>query len=116
MSLDRNKPVQTRDGRKVTIYTWNAPSSTYPIHGYADGFAGPSSWCATGAYHTEGAIYQFDLINVPEQPKKHKVKVAFLDYGGAPHPAPHRDPPFEYVGKLIAIKEIEFTEGEGLDK
>jgi len=33
MSIDWTKPVQTRDGRKVTIYTTTAPTE-YPVHGY----------------------------------------------------------------------------------
>lgn len=69
--LDRNRPVQTRDGRSVTIYTWDAPGKR-PIHGRIEGDTFPTSWDAKGS----GDIYSlnnhdFDLVNVP----KPKIKV-----------------------------------------
>lgn len=60
--LDRNKPVQTRDGRKVTIYAWDAPS-TLPIHGLVEGSPRPAAWCMYGQSPVSN---KFDLINTPQ--------------------------------------------------
>jgi hypothetical protein len=111
--LDRNKPVQTRDGRKVTIYTWDAPSD-YPIVGLTEGSRFPDSWRVDGSYHNRDIPSEKDLINVPEQPKKHKVKLYFREDKGMESgvwASPYKGNTNE---KVVAIKEIEFTEGEGL--
>lgn len=64
MAIDWTKPVQTRDGRKVTIYTTTAPTE-YPVHGYIEGWDDPSCWTSGGLYLGDEESDQ-DLINVPE--------------------------------------------------
>lgn len=64
--LDRTKPVQTRDGRKVTIYAWDAGGDE-PIHGRIEGENGPTSWYADGSYFNEINLSDdCDLINTPQ--------------------------------------------------
>jgi hypothetical protein len=114
MSLDRNKPVQTRDGRKVTIYTWDAPVYA-PIHGLVEGNNIPDYWGADGGYFLmplggNGA----DLINVPEQPKKHKFYAHMLKYDDGVFGLIGFPQKITYAHYLSAIKEIEIEEGEGL--
>lgn len=65
MSIDFTKPVQTRDGRKVTIYRTDAPG-VYRVHGHIEGNIFPTAWTQEG--HDSGTSDR-DLINVPE-PKR----------------------------------------------
>lgn len=67
MSIDWTKPVQTRDGRKVTIYTTTAPSK-YPVHGYIEGWEDPCCWTSGGRLFEDEESDE-DLINAPE-PKR----------------------------------------------
>jgi hypothetical protein len=59
--LDRNKPVQIRDGREVVIYTWDGPVG-YPIHGLIVGDTFPTAWTKTGRSVRHGD--QHDLMNI----------------------------------------------------
>ena len=61
--IDWTKPVQTRDGCKVTIYCTDAPG-WYPVHGRIEGEERPDAW------KWDGSLYAYpgspgDLINVP---------------------------------------------------
>jgi hypothetical protein len=60
--LDRNKPVQTRDGRKVTIYAWDVGASN-AIHGCI--FDSCVSWREDGRYFGSSES-ELDLINTPQ--------------------------------------------------
>jgi hypothetical protein len=113
MSLDRNKPVQTRDGRKVTIYTWDAPNWRYPIHGRVENEINPLGWDADGHF-TGSRECGLDLINVPEQPKKHKFYAHMLKYDDGVFGLIGFPQKITYAHYLSAIKEIEIEEGEGL--
>lgn len=66
MTLDRNKPVQTRDGRPVRIITWTEGSETYPIVGFVGADKAPDVWTAEGKF-VDGQTYEhiYDLVNVP---------------------------------------------------
>ncbi len=65
MSLDKSKPAQTRDGRSVVIYTWDAPGQQ-PIHGRVDGVVAPFAWFADGRYYGGSNVCGMDLLNAPE--------------------------------------------------
>ena len=59
--IDFDKPVQTRDGRKVRILCTDGPGDT-PIIGLVDGNSYPSIWKEGGKH----ASSPTDLVNVPE--------------------------------------------------
>ena len=61
--IDWTKPVQTRGGRKVTIYCTNAPGM-YPTHGRVEGQDFPVAWLANERVNHETES-SGDLINVP---------------------------------------------------
>jgi len=69
--IDWDKPVQTRDGREVRIWTRDAKCDPdYPVQGeiynHRSGEWTYTTWVSTGAYYkidNEGR----DLINVPEK-------------------------------------------------
>ncbi len=48
MQIDKNKPVETHEGKRATIYTWTAPGQR-PIHGLVEGDEEPTSWRADGS-------------------------------------------------------------------
>jgi len=68
--IDFDKPLETRDGRKVRIYASDG-AGIYPIHGaiFDDDLGGWSfeSWEADGKYwdSTEGELW--DLVNVKKK-------------------------------------------------
>lgn len=68
MSLDLNKPVLTRNGRKVRQLTLFDSKSNYPIVGVVDG----NQYCWTRAGHIISDEFDNpqDLVNVPERVKK----------------------------------------------
>ena len=67
--LDWDKPLQTRNGRKVRIYCRDA-GGEYPVHGAIRQKNGdkwlPRSWTADGVYAVNHEDPE-DLINVPEE-------------------------------------------------
>lgn len=64
--LDLSKPVQTRDGRPVTIITTKG-RGTYPLVGYAgEENTELRSWRSDGIFFS-GAIRPLDLVNVEEK-------------------------------------------------
>lgn len=71
MALDRNRPVQTRDGLPVRIITWTEGSERYPIIGFIGAENTPDSWTAEGKflYENHGFADENDLVNVPPQRK-----------------------------------------------
>lgn len=71
--LDFTKPVQTRDGRKVVIYTTEAPG-TWPVHGRIEGTMEPWCWGRTGTFGI--APSPCDLINTP--PKMVNMEVVLV--------------------------------------
>ena len=67
--IDFTKPVQTRGGRKVTIYRTDVPGK-YPIQGHIEGNEFPGAWLVTGRWNS-GFETQDDLLNAT--PKMVKV-------------------------------------------
>ena len=63
--LDLTKPVQTVDGRSVTIITTGGRGG-YPVIGYLEDSDGPYTWSAEGIYDIGSESTQ-DLVNVPEE-------------------------------------------------
>ena len=68
--IDFTKPVQTRDGREVRIYSADpANGGDYPAHGAikdADRGFFPQTWAMNGSVYNGGNEKPSDLINVPE--------------------------------------------------
>ena len=67
--FDPTKPVQTRDGRHVRIYTMDA-GGKYPIHGAIQSEADTwehEAWMIDGSNVETGRLHIYDLINVPEK-------------------------------------------------
>ena len=122
MKIDFDKPVQTRDGREVRIYTTEGKTKHYPVIGElcSDGNWHVRTWTSGGTdirwssstvvgLKDEGG----DLINVPE---KHTVWINF--YRGAAslsiHHADKASADEAVTEGRIACIEVTFTEGEGL--
>ena len=118
MSIDWDKPVQTRDGREVRIYTTEGQHKAQPVVGeIGDGINCPpilSRWYASGRDDLAGPT-DSDLVNVPQQ---HTVWVHFYQGSdiccrvfGRPEGANN----WGREHKTLACIEVTFTEGEGLD-
>ena len=68
MTIDWNKPVQTRNGREVNIFTTNA-SGERPVVGEAQEVYGGwevFTWSDDGSF-LPGSISDLDLVNGPEE-------------------------------------------------
>lgn len=63
--FDPTKPVQTRDGRPVTLIFTNG-REPWPLVGYIVNDVTPNIWRANGYYRPGGIAYELDLINAPE--------------------------------------------------
>lgn len=64
MALDRNRPVQTRDGKPVRIITWTEGTEIYPVVGEIEGVTGVHCWTPEGYLYSSG-VSGNDLVNVP---------------------------------------------------
>ena len=64
MILDLDKPLQTRDGRPVTLIT-TAGREPWPLAGYVAGDSILKCWKANGAYQNDEREYAIDLFNTP---------------------------------------------------
>lgn len=70
MTLDRARPVQTRDGRPVRIVSWTEGTKEYPIVGVVEDDLGQDLYTWTSAGYFLGgykAHHDNDLINVSER-------------------------------------------------
>src|SRR5699024_8343298 len=67
MTLDRNRPVQTRDGKPVRIVTWTEGSGRYPIIGFIDDENTPDSWAAEWKFLYANHVFDDEKgrVNVP---------------------------------------------------
>lgn len=114
--------VQTRDGEVVEVLSTNGKGK-WPIVGYLPGRMGddaeyPRIWLSSGAW-TAGSNKLCDLIPVP---RRHKGWVRIYRDAGDfcvgrtvyATEAEARDG-FISQSNLLALKEITFTEGEGLE-
>ena len=126
-NIDWNKPVQTRDGGHVVIYTTTAKSFRYPVVGEwcnSNGDWMANNWTSRGQWTCERSEpHPNDLINVPQKPQQHTVwvnavklendNIRYYAHGS-------RDEADEMATNLldrIACFEHTFTfaEGEGLE-
>lgn len=119
--LDLSKPVQTRDGRRVTLLS-TAGRGDYPIVGYIDGSSDIRTWCHVGTFFS-GAKRACDLINVAETVEFMK----WINVHKTPNGKPHivmcdtredadRASGYGYYRPRFACIELKVsaTEGEGL--
>ncbi len=111
MSIDWTKPVQTRDGRKVTIYTTTAPTE-HPVHGYVEGWGGPTFWTSGGLFLGDAESDE-DLINVPEAPEPKRVVWLnmYLDGVGGPYPTKAAAQKWALEHRVACVR-VEWTPGQ----
>lgn len=108
--LDLAKPLQTRDGRPVTLITTKGHDS-YPLVGYIGGDYFPEMWEHDGtSAATSFSNGPSDLINTPEKPPK-MVRYLNRYRGGAffeitEKPVPHDRP------ELTESIRVEFVKGQ----
>lgn len=114
--VDLSKPVQTRDGREVKIYTTKGAHKIYLIVGEhlncGDEWE-PTRWRADGTVEPNWPIER-SLINVPQQ---HTVWINV--YRGQAsmsfHHADKTSANKAFTEGRIACIEVTFQEGEGLE-
>jgi hypothetical protein len=70
-TLDLSKPVETQDGRPVTLVLTDARGD-FPLRGYIDDSEDMLSWTAEGKYYMSRPDYR-DLRNVPPKPLEKTV-------------------------------------------
>lgn len=107
MSIDWTKPVQTRDGRKVTIYTTECRRPK-PVLGVVhwDEYDEIYNWFTDGT-HSCGIEMAIDLVNVPEKHVRY-INIYNHDIG-----FPTRKLADIYSDNIRqACIKIEFTEGQ----
>lgn len=112
MTLDLNKPVQTRDGRPVRILCTDARFGPgHRIVGLIDN-GGADTWCSwkpSGFAFQDGMERNYDLINVPPKPVKYYVHVYRSPVNGLPTlGALSRDAAYPPQCDLTLLKTIEF--------
>jgi len=86
-TFDPNKPVQTRNGRKVKVFMTDA-GGTHPILGAIKLDAsmwGSARWAENGCYCCDGREHFYDLINVPEPVVSYQVVCARVGEGSVPY-------------------------------
>lgn len=117
--LDKNKPVQTRDGRQVRNVCWDYRTLTgiriagiIVEHGGLDHYC---TWKEDGRYYGDN-ISNSDLINVPE--KIEGWNVYWKDARGSIYVDFYKDEPDlskSYVGtNIVSCLSVTITVGEGL--
>jgi len=117
MSIDWDKPVQTRDGLEVRIYTTKGQDEELPVVGdYFDssGFWMLDRWKFDGTSRLRPG---HDLVNVV--PKQHTVTINVYRYDGVIQVRSHvnrADADQRTTDSRIACIEVTFIEGEGLDE
>jgi len=118
--VDISKPVSTRDGREVRIYTQQGRHPTRVVVGEVCDGADVSldRWYANGSYFNDGRLSKSDLVNVLQ---KHTVWVNIYPHAGCGTPVSFkthgdRASADEHAkADRIACFEVTFTEGEGLE-
>ncbi|MES0444927.1 MAG: hypothetical protein ABUJ92_00140 [Desulfobacterales bacterium] len=115
--IDWTKPVQTKDGRPVTIWTTESKVGVYPVRGefLFGGEWKADAWAIDGNLFHDGSLDDKNLMNVPEEIEGW---VNIYEYGGTISVGPirkdealsasHRE------NNCIACIKIKFTKGEGL--
>lgn len=119
MAIDWNKPVQTKDGRKVRVLCTDS-KGYFPIVGLVVSEDGESEdvvyWPLTGELAGRpDHDYQLDLINVPE---KHEIWVnVYADNMRRVHGSRQQadgEASRQFAQRIACIR-VEFEEGEGLE-
>ena len=116
MTIDWNKPVQTRDGSEVNIYTTSAKAGNkkYPVRGEVlkkSGFWSFESWTPEGEWSACAADSDLDLVNVPE--KHVRYFNMYPDSGKFVQPRSSRDEAdAKAAAGRIACVRVEFEEGQ----
>lgn len=115
MTIDFDKPVQTRDGKAVTILTTERADNTYPVVGLIND-KHICLFTEEGWVYDDGREHDLDLMNVPV---KHTRKIWLNVYPAKHDVAAHgeRGAADACAGpdRIACIPvTIEFEEGEGL--
>lgn len=58
--IDFNKPVQTKDGKYVTILTSDGPDASFPVVGYVEGRKAVLTWDMDGVPKTGGTKWELE--------------------------------------------------------
>ena len=113
--IDWSKPVRTRDGREVQIWTTEAKSSqVFPVRGEilrANGTWEIHEWEDTGASSLNNG--QLDLVNVV--PQKHTKTYWLVHYPGCTVVHTYKPRRVHAAIAITGPHTIEFEEGEGLE-
>ena len=119
MKIDWNKPIQTRNGHEVRIYTTEGQWPTYPVIGERQSDSRNwilERWTLNGLLNPGDSECESDIINVPE---KHTLWLNIYAHGCArvlkleSHDT-RKDADGYAPHDRIACVEVTFTEGEGL--
>ena len=114
--LDLTKPLQTRDGRPVTLITTQG-REPWPLVGYIGGNTSPWTWRSDGTIGKWETDY--DLINVPEPKRNGEVWVnIYVSDGGSILSVSwvsRQDADKNAHPARIACVRVPWTEGEGLE-
>ena len=108
--IDYTKPVQTRDGRPVTILSTEGRGQ-YPVIGYVGKDTAMKKWSAEGNYSTDGDR-TLDLINVPDRIECW-VNV-YPEHFSSPHESKEQADSVAEKHRIACIK-VEYTVGDGLE-
>lgn len=113
--FDPNKPVRTRDGKPARIKATDVRTRFGPrivAIVEEEGYEEVRTYAANGTWLDSGNSGH-DLVNVPE---KRKVTVAFTRHGPYDNAyiVANGRQAFKNNSCVIAVKEVEFVEGEGL--
>lgn len=94
--LDFRKPLQTRDGEKVTIVC-STGKPPFPIIGYVESYPRAICWTKDGYHNADKTIlHNLDLVEVP----------LFKSLNGVKYPAPEIIQPIE--GTPIFVPDLVF--------
>ena len=112
--LDLTKPIQTRDGRPVTLITTQG-RAPWPLVGYISDKTSPDCWHRDGSYDHSCPLGITDIINVPEPKRSGKVWVNIYPNEGH-HGHNKREEADDHArrGRLACVR-VPWTEGEGLE-
>lgn len=114
--IDFKKPVKTRDGQKVTIFTTKAhlPFEVWGEY-LLEGVWIPAQWTSEGSFFSVHTKHGLDLVN---EPKSYTIYMAVVKGGekdfmlscSYDNLEEFRDRTAHY--KILASKKITFIEGE----
>lgn len=112
--IDWDKPVQTRDGREVRIYTRQGRHETATVVGEicSGGLCPPilTRWCADGSDDHSSRPNENDLVNVPQKHTVWENKYKSTLY------RTKEDADLAARGNRIACIQVTFYEGDGLSE